>query len=63
MLRDTPNGEPVRGLFEGIEVDVIGGPLQIGEDLWVQVRTPQNEEGWVLLSFLATVTPPPTETQ
>lgn len=59
ILRETPNGEPIRGLFEGIRLEVIGGPIQIGEDRWVQVRTPQGEEGWVLLNFLATVTPSP----
>jgi hypothetical protein len=59
ILRETPNGEPIRGLFEGIRLEVIGGPIQIAEDRWVQVRTPQGEEGWVLLNFLATVTPTP----
>ena len=61
MLRDAPNGNPLRGLFDGVEVEIIGGPLRIEDETWWQVRTSEGEEGWVLSNFIATVTPDGTE--
>jgi len=61
MLRDAPNGSPIRGLFEGVEVEIIGGPLQIEDETWWQVRTSEDEEGWVLSSFIVTATAVGTE--
>lgn len=61
MLREAPNGNPIRGLFEGVEVEIIGGPLLIEDETWWQVRTSEDEEGWVLSSFIVTATPEATE--
>ena len=61
MLRDAPNGNPLRGLFDGVEVEIIGGPLRIEDETWWHVRTSEGEEGWVLSNFIATVTPEGTE--
>jgi hypothetical protein len=60
MLRESPNGEPMGGLFDNTRVQVIGGPLLIGDDIWWQVRTRDGEEGWILGEFLVTATPEPS---
>jgi hypothetical protein len=57
MLRESPNGAPLGGLFDDTRVQVIGGPLLIENDVWWQVRTESGEEGWILGEFLVTVTP------
>jgi len=60
MLRESPNGTPLGGLFDDTQVLVIGGPLLIDNAIWWQIRTLGGEEGWVLGEFLATVTPEPS---
>jgi uncharacterized membrane protein len=57
MLRESPNGEPLGGLFDNTRVEVLGGPLLIGDAVWWHVRTQAGEEGWILGEFLATATP------
>ena len=47
--------------LDGVEVEIIGGPLRIEDETWWQVRTSEGEEGWVLSNFIATVTPEGTE--
>ncbi len=60
MLRESPNGPPLGGLFDGTQVQVIGGPLLIENAVWWQVRIGSGEEGWILGEFLVTSTPEPT---
>jgi hypothetical protein len=60
ILRDAPNGNLVGGLFHGMPLEVIGGPQRVGEQIWWQVRTAEGREGWMLGTYLATVTPTPT---
>ena len=60
ILRDAPNGNLVAGLFHGQPLEVIGGPQRLGEQIWWQVRTAEGREGWMLGTYLATVTPTPT---
>jgi hypothetical protein len=57
MLRESPNGVPLGGLFDNTQVQVIGGPLLIENAVWWQIRTRSGEEGWILGEFLATATP------
>jgi hypothetical protein len=59
MLRESPNGPSLGGLFDGAQVEVIGGPLLIEGAYWWEVRTSTGDEGWVLGDFLATATPEP----
>lgn len=59
VMRDAPNGVRVGGLFDGAEVEIIGGPIEIESSIWMQIRTREGNEGWVLTGFLATVTPAP----
>jgi uncharacterized membrane protein len=57
MLRESPNGAPLGGLFDDTQVQVIGGPLLIENAVWWQIRTQSGEEGWILGEFLITATP------
>jgi hypothetical protein len=57
MLRESPNGAPLGGLFDDTQVLVIGGPLLIENAVWWQIRTQSGEEGWILGEFLITATP------
>jgi hypothetical protein len=58
MLRDGPNGPALGGLFDGTQVEVIGGPVLVEGVSWWQVKTRDGVVGWVLSQFLATATPP-----
>lgn len=60
ILRDTPKGNLVGGLFHNMPLEIIGGPQRLGEQLWWQVRTEAGQEGWMLGTYMATVTPMPT---
>jgi hypothetical protein len=60
MLRESPNGAALGGLFDGTKVEVIGGPLLIENAIWWEVRTQSGEVGWVLGEFMATATPEAT---
>jgi uncharacterized membrane protein len=62
FLRAEPSGSTVGGLLDGQTVAVIGGPMFVRGDLWWQVRTGDGIEGWVLATYLATVTPVPSAT-
>jgi len=57
ILRDAPNGNLVAGVFHGMDLEVIGGPQSEGEQVWWQVRTSTGQEGWMLGTYMATVTP------
>ena len=59
ILRDAPNGNLVAGLFHGQPLEIIGGPQRLGEQIWWQVRTSDGREGWMIGTYLATVTPTP----
>jgi hypothetical protein len=62
MLRESPNGASLGGLFDGAELEIIGGPLGLENNLWWQVRTTAGQEGWVLGDYLSTPTPVVTAT-
>jgi hypothetical protein len=59
MLRESPNGPSLGGLFDGTQVEVIGGPLLIEGSYWWEVHTRTGDEGWILGNFLATATSEP----
>ncbi|HET7009673.1 MAG TPA: SH3 domain-containing protein [Anaerolineales bacterium] len=62
LLRDAPNGNPLGGLIEGSTVLVLGGPRLEGGQAWWNIRTSDGIEGWVLGTYLATLTPTPSPT-
>ncbi len=62
LLRDSPNGESLSGLIEDLLVVIIGGPLEVAGEAWVQVRAEDGREGWILARYVATLTPTPTPT-
>lgn len=59
MLRESPNGAPLGGLFDDTRLEIIGGPLELEGKVWWQVRTSNGQEGWVLGDYLITPTPEP----
>jgi len=59
MLRESPNGAPLGGLFDDTRLEIIGGPLELEGKVWWQVRTRSGQEGWVLGDYLTTATPEP----
>lgn len=62
IVRDAPNGQPVASLLENAQLAVIGEPVEEAGDTWLPVRTEDGTEGWVLLRFVATLTPEPSAT-
>lgn len=62
FYRETPNGVSIGGLLDGAQIEVIGGPVEEGGEVWLQIRTADGEEGWLLAGFVATVTPGPSPT-
>jgi len=62
LLRDAPNGQSTSGLIEGLPVLVIAGPQAVGGENWLQVRTSDGREGWILARYVATLTPTPSVT-
>jgi hypothetical protein len=62
ILRQSPSGTAMTGLFHGMALEIIGGPQQVGGQAWWQVRTATGEVGWILGAYLATLTPTPTPT-
>ncbi len=63
LLRDAPNGESLSGLIEGLLVQIIGGPQEVGGETWLQVRVGDGREGWILARYIATLTPTPSPTR
>jgi uncharacterized membrane protein len=65
IVRQTPEpaGVHVGYLIEGDQILVIGGPVDVGEEVWWLVRFTSGEgellQGWLLGELLATVTPTP----
>lgn len=62
IVRDAPNGQPVASLLENAPLAVIGEPVEEAGETWLPVRTEDGQEGWVLLRFVATLTPEPSAT-
>lgn len=62
FLRQSPGGAFVAGLFHGMPLEVLGGPQRYAGELWWQVRTTSGQVGWMLGTFLATLTPTPSQT-
>lgn len=62
IIRDAPNGQPVTSLLENAPLSVIGEPVEEAGETWLPVRTQDGQEGWVLLRFVATLTPEPSPT-
>ncbi len=58
LLRDAPEGGVIALLPEGTLVEILGGPEQVGEHRWWQVRTPSALIGWLAEIVMATATPP-----
>jgi hypothetical protein len=59
VLRDQPGGAITGFVSDGDRVLVLGGPELSGARLWWHVRTADGIEGWLVASFLNTVTPGP----
>ena len=57
VLRDEPGGAIIGFVSDGDRVLVLGGPELSGARLWWHVRTVDGMEGWLVASFLNTVTP------
>jgi hypothetical protein len=62
FLRQTPNGQTIGGVIDGQVLTVLGPPDLVQGQLWWRVRTDDGLEGWVLGTFIATVTPIPSVT-
>ncbi len=62
FLRQSPNGQTIGGVIDGQVLIVLGPPDFVEGELWWHVRTNDRVEGWVLGSYIATVTPIPSRT-
>jgi hypothetical protein len=67
ILREipSPGGASVGFLAEGDTVEVIGGPEQVGVQIWWEVRAVSGGQvttGWLLGDLLGTITPTPSPT-
>jgi hypothetical protein len=63
FLRQSPTGSTIGGVIDGQVLIVLGPPDLVEGQLWWHVRTGEGVEGWVLGSYLATVTPGTPGTQ
>jgi len=62
-LRRKPGtaGARLKGLFDGVELDVIGPDRQVDGRAWRTVRDPADRsEGWMAAEFLAPPTSAPS---
>jgi hypothetical protein len=57
ILRDAPGGGAIAFLVEGENISVIGGPEELEDQTWWNVRTLTGVEGWLAAEFMATITP------
>jgi len=62
FLRQSPNGATIGGVIDGQVLTVLGPADLVLGQLWWHVRTTDGAEGWVLGSYIATVTPIPSRT-
>ncbi|HLC05211.1 MAG TPA: DUF389 domain-containing protein [Anaerolineales bacterium] len=61
----SPGGASVGFLTEGDPLEVIGGPEEVGTQIWWEVRATSGGRvtiGWLLGDLLATITPTPSPT-
>jgi hypothetical protein len=57
-LRDMPDGKIITSILNGGMLEVISEPV-VGESgiIWVQVRTEDGLEAWIVQNLLVTATP------
>ncbi|MGA9191723.1 MAG: SH3 domain-containing protein, partial [Anaerolineales bacterium] len=51
--------DPVGGLLDGAQVEILSGPVDYNGDLWWQIRTTDGEVGWILAGYVQQVTGTP----
>ncbi|MGA9192543.1 MAG: SH3 domain-containing protein, partial [Anaerolineales bacterium] len=54
--------DPVGGLLDGAQVEILSGPVDYNGDLWWQIRTTDGEVGWILAGYIQQVTGTPSAT-
>ncbi|MHB8934076.1 MAG: DUF389 domain-containing protein [Bellilinea sp.] len=58
FLRDKPDGKILTSILNGNMLEVISEPVYGNHGvIWVQIRTEDGFEGWIVQSLLATATP------
>lgn len=58
FLRDKPDGKILTSILNGNMLEVISEPVYGNNGIiWVQIRTEDGFEGWIVQSLLATATP------
>jgi uncharacterized protein YgiM (DUF1202 family) len=57
-LRDQPDGKIITSILNGSMLEVISEPVVGARGvIWVQVRTEDGLEAWIVQNLLATATP------
>ena len=61
VVRDEPSfdGEIVKLLSSDWLVEILPDVVDDGANVWIHIRTTENEEGWVLSTLIITATPSP----
>lgn len=59
FIREEPGGAILRSYINGTLVELLGEQVEQGGAVWVRVRIPGGELGWMDLNVLATATPAP----
>lgn len=59
VIRDEPGGTVVGSYLNGALLQVIGEPVTLGSQVWVQVLGTDGRSGWILQTLLVYATPAP----
>ena len=59
VIRDEPGGRNIGAVLNNTPIQLLPEKREINGVFWVRVVGPNNLQGWVLESLLATATPPP----
>ena len=57
FLRDIPGGETIGYMTENDQLLILGRTVEDSGEVWFQVRTASEMEGWILGELVATITP------
>lgn len=60
LLRDEPGGFVVGSYFDGTQMQVLPGEIDLEGVIWVRAIAPDGIDGWIVQSLLVPITPTPS---
>jgi hypothetical protein len=59
LLREEPNGTVLGSYVDGTLMLILPATIEVDGTVWVNVVAPDEKEGWMVQTLLATATPAP----